>query len=140
MPKKSVLVSTRVSPVGTIEVYEEFDGSVRKTVMTNEKNRSNWKTITKYVSAPPQEMVLKSSLEMGAEYVTYSLFDKNGQCVCTKRTNRKKGSVYRMEILLSNENGHVAIIDYNGEKSVTFVLKNIRENVRIQQPKGFVRY
>lgn len=129
MPKKRILTSTADTVIGTVQVFEEFDGTVQKIVITNNLNRSNFRTITKNIRNGDVYSV-NSRLDIGDKYITYFRYEK-GRIVLEKRFNRTVKSVYIKERVASTENGDVFLIDYNGQKSINFNIKKIGSNDRI---------
>lgn len=129
MPKKRILTSTADTVIGTVQVFEEFDGTVQKIVITNNSNRSNFRTITKNIRNGDVYSV-NSRLDIGDKYITYFRYEK-GKIVLEKRFNRTVKSVYIKERVASTENGDVFLIDYNGQKSINFNIKKKGSNDRI---------
>jgi uncharacterized membrane protein len=130
MTKKRILTSSTDTAIGIVEVMEEFGGLYQKVRITNETNRSNFSSTTKN-RKEGDGYVVESRLDVGDKYVTYFRYDK-GKVVLEKRFNRVKKTVYLKERVASTEKGDIFLIEWNGQKSINFNIKNISSNDRIK--------
>lgn len=127
MSKVKIINNKEIDSLGTVKQIV-YDGDyIKKTYLSNEKNRSNYKTIIKEIKEN-DVFILKSRLEIGEKYNTYFLYDEN-KIVLERRFNKiKKTSNYK-ELFISNEKGDIFINTYKKEKTLSFNLKKLK-NVR----------
>lgn len=124
MPKKRNIIQSRDSAIGRITVAEEFAGAVRKEYIENAKSKTNYLSITKSELSGTDHSV-RSRLEVGEKYITYTVYAPSGKVECQRRFNRITKSAYSRTVFLENEKGQISIIEYNGEKKINFTIKKL---------------
>lgn len=125
MPKKRKLIECNKTQVGKTSIIDEFEGQVRKVVIENPKAKLNYLSITKLRKKLENSYALDSRLEVGVKYVTYFKFEENGTHSLERRYNRDTKTTYRKQLFLETEKGIIFIIEHNGQKNISFIIKKL---------------
>lgn len=112
-------------PVSGIVVEYTYSGNSRIATISNERNKSNFKTILTEELINDKYVTVESE-EFGETYHIIKKYSKKGEELYYNQTNLKNNKVYRK--ITRWQDGHPCIwtTEYGNEKSVGFYLqKNI---------------
>jgi hypothetical protein len=128
MPKKRNLIECKETAIGKVSIFEEFDGAVRKVVIHNPKTKWSYLSITKLRKYDGESHELESRIEIGAKYVTYFKYEKNGTHNLERRYNRDTKTTFKKQLFLETEKGVIFVTEYKGEKNINFYIYKLDEN------------
>lgn len=121
MSKIKIINQTEIDSLGTVSKIVHCD-NYRKTYLFNDKNKTNYYTITKELKND-DTYILSSKLEIGEKYVSYFRYDKEGDLIYERRFNKIIKTTNIKELFIKNENGYIFINEYKKIKSINFKIK-----------------
>jgi hypothetical protein len=105
---------------GTVFEYTYTENDSRVVTITNENNKTNYKTIKKQIFIN-EEYVDTESAEIGETYSILKLYEFKNKEVYYERTNLKTGKVFTKKTFWKNERIYLWITEYDGkQKNIGF--------------------
>lgn len=104
----------------TVYEYEYFSNNSRIITITNENNKSNFKTIKKQILVEGEYVDLETK-EYGELYSIIKTYEFKNKETYYERTNLKTGKVFKKKTFWKEDKMHFWITEYDGKnKNVGF--------------------
>lgn len=111
----------------TVFEYEYTSNNSRTVTITNENNKSNFKTIKKQLFVDSEYVDLESR-EYGETYNIVKTYEFKNKETYYERTNLKTGKVFKRKTFWKEDNIYIWITEYDGnQKNIGFKIS--KENL-----------
>jgi hypothetical protein len=100
---------------GTVYEYEYTSDDSRIITITNENNKSNFKTIKKQVFMNNEYEDVEST-ELGETYSILKLYESKNKEIYYERTNLKTGKIFKKKTFWKEDKIYLWITEYDGNK------------------------
>ena len=111
-----------VEPVtGTIYEYEYTSGNSRTIIITNETNKSNFKTIKKQI-LKNNEYVDFEVEELGETYHILKKYNDRNKEIFYQQTNLKTGKIHKKKTMWKEDKPYIWTSEYDGDKNIGFFM------------------
>lgn len=118
MTKIKIINSVSTDNLGTTKKIVH-DGDIKKTYLSNEKNKSNYYTIIKEIKIL-DKFVIVSKLEIGDVYVVYFKYDLDGEMTLQRKFNKLKKISEKKELFAKTKKGSIFVNEYEKQKNLSF--------------------
>lgn len=118
-------VIKKLEPVSGLLFEYEYLNETRISIITNNKNKSNFKTIKKEILIDGCYVNFETE-QYGETYHTLHKYNNKGEEIYFKQTNLKTNKVLKKITIWKNNKPFMWTTDYDGEKGIGFY---ISENI-----------
>lgn len=118
----------KLEPVsGLFFKYEYLENGIRITTVTNDRNKSNFKTIQKEILINDKYINLETE-QHGETYYTFHKYNDKGEEIYFEQTNLKTNKILKKTIIWKDNKPTIWTTDYKGTKGIGFVMSKDKIN------------
>ena len=118
----------KLEPVsGLFFKYEYLENGTRITTITNDKNKSNFKTIQKEILIDGEYVNLETE-QHGETYHTFHKYNNKGEEIYFEQVNLKTNKILKKTIFYKDDKPIIWTTDYERTKGIGFIMSKNKLN------------